>query len=86
MSAGNVETMTTAAEPERAGVTTRMMDLLEVLDSLQGQADSIIAVLLGHDSPPREASPVAVLDYQVDFAIATAREISDKLARVCRAL
>lgn len=74
------------ATPDKSGATSRMMVLLELLDEIQGQCDSIIAVSLGHDSAPREAAPSAILDYQVDFAIGQAREVSEKLATVYRAL
>lgn len=74
------------ATPGKEGATTRMMGLLELLDNIQGQCDSILAVSLGHDSTPREAAPSAILDYQVDFAIGQAGEVIQKLATIYRAL
>lgn len=54
------------AQPEKPGATSRMMELLELLDTIQGQADSIIGISL--------------------HAIGQARQISDKLSTVYRAL
>lgn len=72
--------------PQKPGATTRLMELLEVIDNLENQADSIIAVALGDDSNPREAGPSAILDFQIDHAIAQARTVSDKLHKIYRAL